>query len=86
MKFSREKSRKHFRVPPSKFKILHDHYGVPINFISWYLGLSYPYTCNLLNGYAHITHEIESSLEDLLKSVKSGADFESLKGGLAYEA
>ena len=59
----------------TRFKAdLHRKRGMPINWIANYLGFSYPYTCNLLNGYAPMTKEVEAKLEELVKKVSEGAN------------
>jgi len=53
------------------FKVQLNHrLGVPVKTIAHYLGLSYPYTCSLLNGYAPMTPEVEEKLAELLVKVK----------------
>jgi hypothetical protein len=51
---------------PSEYKSKFKKYGVPACNIAVFLGFSYPYTLNLLNGIARITPEVDAKLKDLL--------------------
>lgn len=60
-----------FRPKPTKYKTILKKYGIPVSNIAPYLGLSYPYALNLLNGISRITPEVKEKLDAIVDRLES---------------
>jgi hypothetical protein len=55
-----------FEPKPPKFKRVFKKHGISLGTIANYLGLSYPYVCNMLNGIYRMTPKVEMKLQKLV--------------------
>ena len=59
------------KPPPSKYKVKLQKHGLPATAVAKYLGFSYPYTLNLLNGVSRISPVIDRKLQLLIKQLET---------------
>jgi len=62
-----------FIPKPTTFKAIFKRHGVSVGTVANYLGLSYPYACNILNGQMRMTVDIEQKLQTLSDQLEGGA-------------
>ena len=55
-----------YKPVPTLYKRLFKAHGIKIGTIANYLGMSYPYVCNMLNGSYRMTKETELKLQKLI--------------------
>jgi len=60
---------------PTRYKtIICEKYKIKAYSVAGYLGLSYPYTVNLLNGRCKLTAKVKSKLDALVAELKGGCN------------
>lgn len=58
------------RPKPSPFKAILKSYNVPISHIAPFLGFTYPYTVNLINGVEKMTPAVAEKLQALVDELE----------------
>ena len=61
---------KNYVPKQTKFKKIFKRHGISVATIANYLGLSYPYACNVLNGIYRMTPAIEKKLHKLANQLE----------------
>ena len=56
---------------PSRFKLELRKYGIPASHVASYLGYSYTYIVNVLNGISKITPPVEKKLQLLVDRLEA---------------
>lgn len=65
-----------FAVTPHPIKEMLEEHGIAVGFVANYLGLSYPYVCNLLNGHMRVSSVNEKKLQELIKALEQQEEVE----------
>lgn len=58
---------------PTPFKAIFQQHHVPINAVAPYLGFTYSYTLNLINGVERMTPRVAEKLQALVEEIESEA-------------
>ena len=58
------------KTRPTKYVSRFNKHGLKKTDIANYLGYSYPYTCNLLNGVSRMTPNVRTKLDALLSKLE----------------
>jgi hypothetical protein len=59
-----------YKPKETKFKKIIKKHGISVATVANYLGLSYPYVCNVLNGVYRMTPVIEKKLHKLANQLE----------------
>ncbi len=57
---------------PVHYKEIFKKHNIPTGTVANYLGLTYPYTCNMLNGIYSITPAVKKKLKALSDQLEAG--------------
>ena len=61
---------KDYEPKPTHYKALFRAYGISVGTVANYLGRSYPYVCNVLNGLYRMPSTMEKKLQRLVNQLE----------------
>jgi len=61
-----------FKPQPTRYKKIFKEHGISHGTVASYLGKSYSYVCNILNGTIQTPSKIKEKLQELVQQLESG--------------